>query len=215
MRHIPIITQAQAMSMKAINQNKKPIMRKIILILFISAFLAACSNSGTGKPVEQHQHDFTAAKTANKKSISSEAKKWVGNTDIKINYHAPAVRGLVIWGGLVPCDDVWVTGAYKATTSEVGKNFKVGDKVIPAGKYALFTIPGKEEWPIILNRNWNQHMADDYSEAEAVVRLKVKPEATNQITKRLNYTIDQTGERIADIIICWEKLKVVFGVEVL
>lgn len=189
-------------------------MRKIISIVIISAFLAACSNSGSGTSDGEHKHDSTKANKDNKKSIPAEAKKWVGNTDIKINYHSPAVRGRVIWGGLVPYDAVWVTGAHSATTVEVGKDFTVGGKTVPAGKYALFTIPGKEEWTVILNRNWNQHLADDYSETEDVVRVKAKPKATNDVTERLNYTIDQTGERTANIIISWEKLRVPFSIEI-
>ena len=141
--------------------------------------------------------------------------KWVGNTGIKINYHAPAVRGRTIWGGLVAYDAVWVTGAHKATSLEVGKDFKVGIKTIPAGKYAIFTIPGKEEWTIIINKNWSQHLADDYSEADDLVRLKVKPEVTGNVVERLQYEIDQRGERLADIIISWEKVRVSFLMEIL
>ena len=180
--------------------------------------MLACSNNGSGSHEGGH-HDSagtkTAAKDTIKKSIPSETKKWIGNTDIKINYHAPAVRGRTIWGGLVAYDAVWVTGAHKATTLEVGKDFIAGGKTIPAGKYAIFTIPGKEEWTVIINKNWNQHLADDYSEKEDVVRIKVKPQQTAEVTERLKYEIDQKGERLADVIISWKKLKVAFGIEVI
>lgn len=191
-------------------------MRNLAFILSITLLLLACSNNESGKQAGEHQHDSTTttAKDSSKKSIPAEAKKWVGNTDIKIAYHAPAVRGRVIWGGLVPYDAVWVTGAHSATTLEVGKDFQMGDKQIPAGKYALFTIPGKDEWTIILNKNWNQHLADDYTEAEDVARVKVKPEAIQDLTERLKYEIDQTGERTANVIISWEKLRVKFPMEI-
>jgi hypothetical protein len=125
------------------------------------------------------------------------------------------VRGRTIWGGLVPYDEVWVTGAHKATTLEIGKPFRVAGKDIPAGKYALFTIPGKETWTIIINSNWDQHLADEYSEKEDIVRLNVKPELLDNVTERLKYEIDQKGERLADIIICWEKVRVVLPLEIL
>jgi flagellar biosynthesis component FlhA len=192
-------------------------MRKLALLFSTACFLLACSNDGTGKQKTAHQHDSTAEqqkKDTTKKSIPSESKKWIGNTEIKINYHSPAVRGRVIWGGLVPYDAVWVTGAHSATTFELGKDFQVGDKTIPAGKYALFTIPGKEEWTIILNKNWDQHLADDYSETEDIVRVKVKPGTTDEIIERLKYEIDQSGERTANIIISWEKIRISFPVEI-
>ncbi len=125
------------------------------------------------------------------------------------------MRGRIIWGGLVPYDAVWVTGAHKATTLEIGKDFIVGGKSIPAGKYAVFSIPAKEVWTIIINKNWNQHLADDYSETDDMVRIKVKPETTEELTERLNYEIDQTGERSANIIIRWEKLRVAFKLEII
>ncbi len=190
--------------------NNYPARWPLIFALSLS-LMTSCSNQESGK--HDATNDSTSASMDNsKKSIPAEAKKFVGNTDIKINYTAPAVRGRVIWGGLVPYDKVWVTGAHMATVLEVGKDFQVGDKQIQAGKYAIFTIPGKEEWTIIINKNWDQHLADEYSEVDDVVRLKVKPTVTEGVTERLNYEIDQTGERTAKIIISWEKLRVPFPI---
>ena len=203
---------------EVINQNiKNNYMIRLIIFIAISVFFFACSNNNT----DSHEGHFDSAHLKNsakdtvKKSIPSETKKFIGNTDIKINYHAPAVRGRSIWGGLVAYDAVWVTGAHKATTIEVGEDFIIGGKAIPAGKYALFTIPGKEDWLVIINKNWDQHLADDYSEGDDVVRIKVRPQITNELIERLKYEIDQTGERSANIIISWEKLKVPFGIEVI
>lgn len=192
-------------------------MRKLLLLLSIPGLLLACSDNGSKGHNGDHKHDSTAtapAKDTSRKSIPSETKKRIGNTDIIINYHSPAVRGRVIWGGLVAYDAVWVTGAHNATTLEIGKDFQVGDKTIPAGKYALFTIPGKEEWTVIINKNWDQHLADEYAETEDMVRIKVKPQATQELTERLKYEVDQTGERIATISIAWEKLRVPFPIEI-
>ena len=193
-------------------------MKRIILIATVSSFLLACSsNDSTGNEGGQtndSSQTTTVKKDTSKKSIPSETKKWIGNTDIKINYHSPGVRGRTVWGGLVAYDAVWVTGAHKATSLEVGKDFKVGDKTIPAGKYAIFSIPGKKEWTVIINKNWNQHLADDYSETDDVVRVKVEPQTTEEVVERLKYEIDQRGERLADIIISWEKLRVSFPIEI-
>ncbi len=190
---------------------------RIFIIGIISSFWLACSNNDSDKQKGEHDSLQTATviKDTSKKSIPSETRKWVGNTDIKINYHSPGVRGRVIWGGLVPYDAVWVTGAHRATSMEIGKDFQVGGKTIQAGKYAIFTIPGKEEWTVIINKKWDQHLADDYSEAEDVARIKVKPKTIEEIAERLKYEIDQRGERLADIIISWEKLTVSFAIEIL
>ena len=135
------------------------------LILPIALLIIACFGSGTGTEASHHKDSSatTVAQTdTSKKSIPSATSKWIGNTTIKINYNSPGVRGRIIWGELVPYDAVWVTGAHNATSMEVGKSFLIGDKLIPAGKYALFTIPGKDQWTVIINKNWNQQPTDDY-----------------------------------------------------
>ena len=190
-------------------------MRSTIPAIILSAFLYGCSDTGSDNhDAHQASSEKTTTTDTSKKSIPSEAKERIGNTDIMIRYYAPAVRGRVIWGGLVPFNEVWVTGAHSATTLEVGKPFQFGGKLIPAGKYALFTIPGKEDWTVIINSNWDQHLSDEYSPDQDVQRIIVKPIRTEQITERLKYEIDQTGERTANIIIRWEKLSVPFQIEI-
>ena len=185
-------------------------MQYLVIIYSLIFTLLAC-NSENKKSVDKVNKDASSSVTPNsKKSLPSEATKWIGNTTIRINYHSPAVRGRVIWGGLVPYDSVWVTGAHQATSIEIGKDFIIGSTSIPAGKYALFTIPGKQDWTIIINRNWKQHLTDDYNQSEDVARLNIKPHLTDEITERLKYEINQTGERTADVIISWEKVRIPF-----
>ena len=133
----------------------------------------------------------------------------VNSDSIKINYHSPGVRKRIIWGGLVPYDEVWVTGAHDATTLEMPKAFVVNGKEIPAGKYAFFTIPGEKEWVLIINRNWKQHLATEYDEKEDVVRIKVKPKTVNH-TERLQYFIETGKGNGGKIAVAWEKIRVEF-----
>ncbi len=189
-------------------------MRKLVFITTITTFFAACSifkggHHGTASPAT------VISKDTAKGSLPYEVRTSVGKAAININYYAPAVRGRVIWGGLVPYDAVWVTGAHSATSLQVNRDFQVGNKTINAGKYAIFTIPGREEWTVIINKRWNQHLADDYKEAEDLVRVKVKPQTTEGVTERLKYGIEKTGENTANIIISWEKLRVPFEVRIL
>ena len=59
----------------------------------------------------------------------------------------------------------------------------MGDPEIQAGKYALFTIPGRKEWTAIINKNWEQHLTDDYDQKEDVLRFRVKPTMQNHTRK--------------------------------
>lgn len=148
-------------------------------------------------------------KDTTKKSIKSMAYAVIGHDSIKINYHSPGVRKRIIWGGLVPYDEVWVTGAHDATTLEMPKAFVVNGKQIPAGKYAFFTIPGKKEWTLIINKNWKQHLATEYDEKEDIIRIKVKPKKVNH-TERLQYFIETEKSETGKIAVAWEKVGVEF-----
>jgi hypothetical protein len=147
-----------------------------------------------------------------KKSIPSQAEGSIGNTNVKINYYAPGVKGRMIWGGLVAYDQVWVTGAHKATDVSFDKAVLIDGKEVPAGMYALFTIPGKQEWTIILNKDYKQHLADDYDQKKDIIRVKVKPEKLDQHQERLKYDIVEGTDNKGAITISWEKVKVTLPV---
>ncbi len=138
-----------------------------------------------------------------KGSLQAAAIGKIGNTFITINYYSPAVRSRVVWGGLVPFDQVWVTGAHKATAIEFEGSVNINGQEISAGKYGFFTIPGKEQWTIILNKNWDQHLVDEYDMKDDVLRFTVKPEMLTENQERLMYSIESVS-----ISIRWERIKI-------
>ncbi|MEP7376641.1 MAG: DUF2911 domain-containing protein [Chitinophagaceae bacterium] len=129
----------------------------------------------------------------------------VNGTHIHVEYSSPGVKGRTIWGGLVPYDKVWVTGAHKATRVQFSKEVVINGIRIPAGQYAFFTIPGKEKWTVILNTRYDQHQTDEYNEKEDVMRLEVKPEEQN-MTQRLIYTVEKINSKSGEIKMQWEKI---------
>lgn len=146
-------------------------------------------------------------KDTTKKSIKSLAVGVINGDSIIVSYHSPGVRKRVIWGGLVPYGEVWVTGAHDATTINFANPVVINGQSIPAGKYAFFTIPGKTEWTLIVNKHWKQHLASEYDEKDDVVRVKVKPKK-NIHTERLQYFIVQEKDKSAKLVVAWEKVKV-------
>ena len=186
------------------------------LILTLSFFCNAISiaQAQQEKKTEEVCYNPNAKGDTSKRSIKSAAAGKIGEANVTINYHSPGVRGRTIWGGLVPYNDVWVTGAHSATYIEIDKDFIVAGTSIPKGKYALFTIPGKEEWTIIINKNWEQHLTDDYLQKEDVVRIKVKPIQQNKITERLQYFIEDGKNSNGKIVIAWELLRIAFDITI-
>lgn len=183
---------------------KKSYVTAILSFIFFLMFQYA-----SAQKTEEVCYNPNLIKDTTKKSIKSMAYAIVNGDSIKINYHSPGVRKRIIWAGLVPYDEVWVTGAHDATTLEMPKAFVVNGKEIPAGKYALFSIPGETEWILIINRNWKQHLATEYDEKEDVVRIKVKPKTVNH-TERLQYFIETGKGNGGKIAVAWEKIRVEF-----
>ncbi|MEO7906259.1 MAG: DUF2911 domain-containing protein [Saprospiraceae bacterium] len=182
---------------------------------FILCILLGCSfciSTAQGKK-ENICYNPNLVKDTSKTSINSQAVGTINGDTIKIHYHSPGVRKRVIWGGLVPYDEVWVTGAHDATTIEIAKPFIIGNKKIPGGKYAFFTIPGKKEWTLIINKHWEQHLASEYDEKEDVVRLKVKPKKADH-TERLQYFIEPGTGNTGKIAVAWEKIRVEFDITI-
>ena len=183
---------------------KKFYVTAILLNLFLLMF-----NAASAQKTEEVCYNPNLVKDTAKKSIKSMAFAIVKGDSIKINYHSPGVRKRIIWGGLVPYDEVWVTGAHDATTLEMPKAFVVNGKEIPPGKYAFFTIPGKKEWTLIINKTWKQHLATKYDEKDDIIRIKVKPKKVNH-TERLQYFIETVNNKRGKIAVAWAKIKVEF-----
>src|SRR5579859_409503 len=79
-------------------------------------------------------------------------KQRVGLTDFEVTYSRPSAKGRKVFGELVPYGEVWRTGANASTKISFSTDVELNDTKIPAGKYALFTIPGQDEWTIIISK---------------------------------------------------------------
>ncbi|NWF50508.1 MAG: DUF2911 domain-containing protein [Ignavibacteriaceae bacterium] len=146
-------------------------------------------------------------------SPRAEVMQQVGFTDIRIIYSRPGVKGRTIWGNLVPYNSVWRAGANEATKIIFSTDVLIEGKLLKAGSYSFFTIPGKKEWILIFNKISDQWGAFEYNEAEDALRVKVKPEKSG-FQEWLAYTITKTSDYSATIRLEWEKVKVPFKVEV-
>jgi len=101
----------------------------------------------------------------------------IGLTDVTIVYSRPSKRGRDIFGALVPYDKMWRTGANRNTTIQFSEDVLLNNTKIKAGKYAIYTIPSKGEWEILLyddTSNWD--VPEEFIEEKVVGRMKVKSE---------------------------------------
>ncbi len=207
-------------------------------LLFASSvimILAACGGSGTqqqpiepaGKQLSQLENEHQPIRAGYIDSVNTgliedefrgsarrHLEKTVSGCSMSINHGSPGVRGRIIWNGVVGHDQVWVSGAHWATAVSFGCAVEIQGVQIPAGMYAFFTIPSRDSWTLILNSRYDQHLTDDYQEAEDIVRVTVQPTTPEQTVQRLIYSIVDQGDGIAEVALEWENVRVALPLKV-
>ena len=143
-------------------------------------------------------------------SPAAEFEQTIGLTDITLAYSRPGVKGRTIFGDLVPYGKVWRTGANKAVQFTTSTAIKFGGVDVDAGSYALFTIPGKEKWEVILyNETEIWGTPETWDAEKEVARVTVEAKSLNDNVESFTISIDniQKGSK-ADLNLSWAKTKV-------
>ena len=129
------------------------------------------------------------------------------DTYIKITYCQPRKRGREIFGGLVPYGQVWRTGANEATEITLTKDVFINGLMITAGTYSLFTIPDKEKWIIILNKELGLWGSYNYNYKNDLLRFEVPVQADTSFTEAFTIKFDQRNN-VADLLLLWDKTRI-------
>ena len=140
-------------------------------------------------------------------SPNATLSQTIGVTDMSVTYSRPGVKGRVIWGGLVPYDKPWRTGANEATTFTTSTPITFGGKPLAAGTYALLTIPGKDQWQVVINSDKNMWGSNGYTDSLDVLRVTAKPTAVEP-TEWMQFTFEDLTPGSANLVLRWEKLRV-------
>jgi tetratricopeptide (TPR) repeat protein len=136
-------------------------MSKLFVCLVITAFLYQNTNA----------QNLTTPAPSSHQTIKQE----LGLSTVELTYSRPNVKGRKIFGDLVPYGKVWRTGANQATTLTFGDAVTIGGTKIPAGKYGLLSIPGADEWTLIISKQLDVTNPAAYKADQDVVRVQVKP----------------------------------------
>ncbi|HXU74340.1 MAG TPA: DUF2911 domain-containing protein [Polyangia bacterium] len=141
-------------------------------------------------------------------SPHAEVSGSIAGKKITITYGRPYKKGRDIWGGLVPWDKVWRTGADEATTLTTDGDIHIGTLKVPKGSYALFTIPSqKKAWELIVNKNPKQWGAFKYDPKEDLGKTEMKTGSGAEPVEQLTITIDPNGPKAALLKIAWDDVQ--------
>jgi Tfp pilus assembly protein PilF len=146
-------------------------------------------------------------------SQHSAVTQRIGITDITISYSRPLVKGRPIWGKLVPYNEVWRTGANENTTIRFTDDVSIEGKPLAKGVYALFTIPGENQWTVIFSKVHTAWGSFTYNQADDVLRVTVKPQTTEP-QEAMAFDFDDVKADSAVATLRWEKVAVPFKIDV-
>jgi hypothetical protein len=93
-------------------------------------------------------------------------KAAIGGANIAVAYSRPLKRGRVIFGEVVPWNQVWRTGANAATMFTTDKDLMFGNTVVPAGKYTLWSLPTPTGAKLIINSETGQWGTDYHADKD-------------------------------------------------
>ena len=157
-------------------------------------------------------HPLRAQLSLPEPSPPTTVKQKIGFTDLTIDYSRPAVKGRTVFGGLVPYDKLWRTGASDATNLTTTDAIIVAGKPLPAGSYSLLSIPSRGEWTIILNKHVGGHGLDGYDEKNDVLRFLVKADSSARFYETFTIEVQDLVRNGANIYLNWANTSVHFPV---
>ncbi|HYK37064.1 DUF2911 domain-containing protein [Alloacidobacterium sp.] len=141
-------------------------------------------------------------------SPPEQATVSLGGHTVTIDYSAPSMRGRKIFGGLVPYDKEWRTGANEATTIKSDVNLRIGNLGVPAGTHTLYSIPGENGWTLIVNNQTGQ-WGTVYDQLKDLGRVKMSEGAMpSSPVETFQIKFEDTKDLSTELHLQWETTNV-------
>lgn len=144
-------------------------------------------------------------------SPNASVSQTIGTTEVSITYGRPSVNGRQVFGGLEAFGEVWRTGANESTAITFSDDVEIEGEPVEAGTYSLYSVPGEDEWTIIINAKLS--WGTQYDQNEDVIRVNVKPEEGQPVEQFMIY-FENVTDSSADVVLHWDDTRVPFTVEV-
>ena len=175
---------------------------RMIFALLITAILTI------GAAAQTHKASATTDKSK-RPSPPAKAEATIQGKKITVDYSSPSMKGRKIYGGLVPYDKWWRTGANEATTLTTEVDLVIGNLNVPAGTYRLATIPGEKSWKLIISKevpDWGTE--DKYDATKDLGRVEMEVEKNKSPVEKFKiYFEKEKKEAGYDLVLEWENTK--------
>jgi hypothetical protein len=127
----------------------------------------------------------------------------LGGARVAVDYGRPYKRGRQIFGGLVPYNAVWRTGANAATTLVTSQALRMGSTTVPAGTYTLYTLPTESAWTLIINRQTGQ-WGTEYNQGQDLARVPMRVTTVPTPVEQFTIAVEPNGQNAGVLAITWD-----------
>lgn len=152
---------------------------------------------------------FASGQLTPRLSPQAKLEQKVGFTDITISYSRPSVNERVIFGDLIPYDEIWRTGANENTIVSISDVLIFGKDTLKTGKYSLYTKPGKDNWTVYFYKttdNWGT--PETWEESNIVLKVDAKVIAQKTSLETFTIDIQNIETKGANLVLAWEKVRI-------
>jgi Protein of unknown function (DUF2911) len=186
-------------------------------MFFVPALLLAATLGSGNTPIAAVHPDTTCphrnVPLEGRKSPLDSLTFSLSGKEVKLCYGRPSSRGRTMLGGAdIPYGKLWRTGANEPTIFYAPVPLTVAGIKVSPGVYSLYTVPGKSEWEVIVNRSISQWGKEDqYTadvKAQEVGRAKVKSESISKPVETFTIRAEPKGGKAATLVLEWEKTQV-------
>jgi len=134
-------------------------------------------------------------------------------SEIGIEYSRPSAKGRIVFGDVVPFGKIWRTGANSSTKITFGEDVKVEGQNVLAGTYALYSVPNKDNWELMLYKDLTLGgNTGDYKKENELIRFNVKPSTLTEKVETFEINVTNITSNIANVELRWENTRIAFSV---
>lgn len=181
-------------------------MKRIVFCLagFLSFATVSMAQSVLRSVPHNETRDFTMPVPSPKVKVTQQ----FSTSNIELEYSRPSMKGRKIFGEMIPFERPWRTGANAISTITFGEEVSFGGQPVKPGTYALYTIPNKESWIVLLNSNYKSSGLNDIKPEYDVAKVKVTPITTGEAYETFTIELNNISDTKATLNIIWENTKV-------
>ena len=147
-------------------------------------------------------------------SPAATVMQTVGTTDVTVSYSRPSLKGRQPFtDSFVPLGKVWRTGANGATAFTTSTDLMVNGKTLPAGSYAIMSIPEDGNAILIFSKNKTVTEAT-YKQDEDVLRVNLTPMENPEKIETFTIDFSDLTDSTANMNLKWTNVKAVANLKV-